>query len=156
MVFKVFISHSVSPVELGIVYGIADEAARRGMEPYLPDRDWNPMEELPDRICSALQHADVCVAVATQFGKQLDWVNAEIAGALVKPTPLIAILDSPLPTQDPQIEGARVTITRDDLPETLTRAIQKIEEVRLEQSQKTTLTWLVVGGLLFMLTQSDK
>ncbi len=156
MVFNVFISHSVSPVELGIVYGIADEAARRGMEPYLPDRDWSPMKQLPDRISSALQHTDVCVAVATQFGKQLEWVNAEIAGVLVKPTPLIAILDSTLPAQDPQIEGARVTITRDDLPRTLARAIQKIEEVRLQQSQKTALTWLVVGGLLFMLMQSDK
>lgn len=155
MAFSVFISHSVSPVELGIVYGIADEAARRGMEPYIPDRDWNPLGQIPERIFSALQHTDICVAVATQFGKQLDWVAAEM-GALVKPTPLIAILDSTLPEQDPQIESARVTIARDDLPRTLSRALQKIEEVRLQQSQKAALTWLVVGGLLFMLTQSDK
>lgn len=156
MAFGVFISHSVSPVELGIVYGIADEAARRGMEPYIPDRDWNPLGQIPERICSALQHRDICVAVATQFGKQLDWVNTEIAGALAKPTPLIAILDSTLPIQNPQIESARVTIARDDLPGTLSRALRKIEEVRLQQSQKAALTWLVVGGLLFMLTQSDK
>jgi hypothetical protein len=114
------------------------------------------MEQLPERIFSALQNTDVCVAVATQFGTQLDWVNAEIAGALVKQTPLIAILDSTLPAQDPQIEGARVTISRNDLSGTLARALQKIENVRLQQSQKTALTWLVVGGLLFMLTQSDK
>ena len=156
MGFSVFISHSISPVELGIVYGIADEAARRGMEPYIPDRDWNPAEQLPERIFSALQNTDVCVAVATQFGNQFEWVNAEIGGALVKPTPLIAILDSTLPVQDPQIEGARVAITRDDLSGSLARALRKIEEVRLQQSQKTALTWLVVGGLLFMLTQSDK
>lgn len=96
------------------------------------------------------------MAVATQFGTQLEWVNAEIAGALVKPKPLIAILDSTLPAQDPQIERARVTITRTDLPGTLARALQKIEEAVVQQSQKTALTWLVVGGLLFMLTQSDK
>lgn len=156
MAFSVFISHSVSPVELGIVYGIADEAARRGMEPYIPDRDWIPLAQIPERISSVLQRTDICVAVATHFGKQLDWVNAEIAGALAKPTPLIAILDSTLPAQDPQIESARVTIARDDLPGTLSRALQKIEGVRLQQSQKAALTWLVVGGLLFMLTQSDK
>lgn len=156
MSFKVFVSHSVSPVELGIVYAIADEAARRGMQPYIPDRDWDPNEQLPDRIWSALREADVCVAIATQFGTQLAWVNAEVAGALVAPPALIAILDSSLPPQDPQIEKARVTIARDNLPATLARALQKIEEVRVQQTQKTALTWLVVGGLLFMLTQSDK
>lgn len=156
MSFKVFVSHSVSPVELGIVYAIAGEAARRGMQPYIPDRDWDPNEQLPDRIWSALREADFCVAVATQFGTQLAWVNAEIAGAMAKPTPLIAMLDSTLPPQDPQIENARVTISRDDLAVTLSRALQKIEEVRVQQSQKTTLTWLVVAGLLFMLTESDK
>lgn len=156
MAFKAFISHSVSPMELGIAYGIADEAARRGMEPYIPDRDWDPADQLPERIISALQATDVCVAVATHFGTQLDWVNAELMGVVAKSTPLIAILDASLPPQDPQIERARVTITRHDLPGTLARALQKIEEVRVQQSQKTALTWLVVGGLLFMLTQGDK
>jgi hypothetical protein len=156
MSFRVFISHSVSPTELGIVYAIAEEAARRGMQPHIPDRNWNPEEQLPERIYSALQESDVCVAVATQFGNQMRWVNAEIAGAASKPLPLIAILDSTLPAQDPQIEGARVTITRANLPATLTQALLKIEDVRLQQTQKTALTWLVVGGLLFLLTQGDR
>jgi hypothetical protein len=156
MSFSVFISHSVSPAELGIVYAISEEAARRGMQPYIPDRQWNPEEQLPHRIYSALQSTDICVAVATQFGTQLPWVNAEIAGALAKPTALIAVLDSTLPVQDPQIESARVTIMRDNVPATLARALQKIELVRVEQTQKTALTWLVVGGLLFLLTQGDK
>ncbi len=155
MGFNVFVSHSVSPAELGIVYGIAEEATRRGMQPYIPDRAWHPRDQLPARIYSALQAADVCMAVATQFGTQLDWVNAEIAGALVKPTPLIAILDSSLPIQDPQIESARVTIRRGDLPATLVQALQKIEETRVYHAQKDALTWLVIGGLLFLLTQGD-
>lgn len=155
MTFRVFISHSVTPAELGIVYAIAEEAARRGMEPYIPDRNWNPEQQLPNRISSALREADVCVAVATQFGTQLPWVNSEIAGAAVKPTPLIAILDSTLPRQDEQIETARVTIVRDNLPATLAQALQKIEKVRLQQTQKTALTWLVVGGLLFLLMQGE-
>ena len=45
---------------------------------------------------------------------------------------------------------------RDNVPATLARALQKIEQVRVEQTQKTALTWLVVGGLLFLLTQGDK
>lgn len=156
MNFRVFISHSVAPAELGIVYAIAEEASHRGMQPYIPDRNWDPHQQLPQRITSALAESDVCVAVATQFGTQLEWVNAEIAGAVVKSTPLIAILDSTLPTQDPAIESARVTITREDLAATLARALQKVEQVRLEQSQKVALTWLVVGGLLFLLTQGEE
>jgi hypothetical protein len=155
MSFVVFLSHSVSPAELGIVYAIADEASRRGMQPYIPDRAWTPTEQLPDRIYTALRGADVCVAVATRFGTQLAWVNAEIAGAPVKPTPLIAILDSSLPPQDPQIESARLTIARDNLPATIARAAHAIENVRVQKNQKDALTWLVIGGLLFMLTQSD-
>ena len=106
MSFKAFISHSVDPVELGIVYAVADEAARSGMQPHIPDRDWDPAGQLPDRIFAALSEADVCLAVATQSGRQLAWMNAEIAGAPLKPTPLIAILDSSLPPQDSRIESA--------------------------------------------------
>lgn len=156
MNFTAFISHSVDPVELGIVYAIADEAARRGMQPHIPDRNWDPAGQLPERILAALSEADVCVAVATQSGKQLAWMNAEIAGASFKPIPLMAILDSSLPPQEPRIEAARVTITRDDLPGTIARAAQAIENVRIGQNQKAALTWLVIGGLLFMLTQGDR
>jgi hypothetical protein len=154
--FRVFVSHSVSPAELGIVYGIAEEAARRGMQPYIPDRNWNPGEQLPERIASALREVDVCVAVATQFGTQLPWVNAELAGAAAGRAPLIAMLDSSLPPQDQSIENARVPITRHDLPGTLARVLQSIEQVRLQQTQKSALTWLVIGGLLFLLTQQDR
>jgi len=123
---------------------------------YIPDRDWDPGGQLPERIFAALSEADVCVAVATRFGRQLAWISAEIAGASLKPIPLIAILDSSLPPQDSRIESARVTITRDDLPGTIARAAQAIENVRIEQNQKAALTWLVIGGLLFMLTQGDR
>ena len=150
-----FLSHSVSPAELGIVYGIAEESARRGMQPYIPDRDWDPKQQLPERIFAALEEADVCVAVATQFGTQLPWVNSEIAGAVAKPIPLIAILDAALPRQDAVVEGARVTITREDLPGTLSQALHKIEEARLQRTQKAALTWLVIGGLLFLSMQED-
>lgn len=153
---RVFLSHSVSPAELGIVYAIAEESARRGMQPYIPDRDWDPEQQLPERIAAALRGADIHVAVATQFGTQLPWVNSEIAGAVAKPIPLIAILDSTLPRQDALVEGARVTIMREDLPGTLARALQKIEEVRLQHTQKDALTWLVVGGLLFLLMQEER
>jgi hypothetical protein len=156
MSFRVFLSHSVSPAELGIVYAIAEEAAGRGMQPYIPDRNWDPQQQLPERIWSALQEADVCVAVATQFGTQLPWVNSEIAGATAKPMPLIAIFDSSLPRQDAALERARVTIRREDLPGTLSQALQKIEGARLQQTQQTALTWLVIGGLLFLATQEGK
>ena len=156
MSFRVFLSHSVSPAELGIVYAIAEEAARRGMQPYIPDRNWDPAQQLPEPIYSALPEADICVAVATQFGNQLRWVNSEIAGAAAKPIPLIAILDSGLPRQDAALERERVTITRENLPGTLAQALQKIDDARLQQTQKTALTWLVIGGLLFLSMQEDR
>lgn len=155
MSFRVFLSHSVSPAELGIVYAIAEESARRGMQPYIPDRDWDPEQQLPERISAALREADVCVAVATQFGAQLPWVNSEIAGAVARPVPLIAILDSALPPQNALVEGARVTITQEDLPGTLAQALHKIEETRLQQTQRAALTWLVIGGLLFLSMRED-
>ncbi|MBI2203137.1 MAG: hypothetical protein HYU41_04695 [Candidatus Rokubacteria bacterium] len=116
MSLRVFLRHSVSPAELGIVYAIAEEAVGRGMQPYIADRDWDPAEQLPERIWSALREAEVFVAVATQFGNQLAWVNSEIAGAATRPLPIIAILDSSLPAQDAALERARVPILRDALP----------------------------------------
>ena len=156
MSFRVFISHSVSPAELGIVYAIAEEAARRGMQPYIPDRNWDAQQQLPERIASALQDADVFVAVATQFGTQLPWVNSEITGAAAKTIPVIAIFDPALSQQDAALEPGRVTIRRENLPGTLAEALRKIEDARLQQTQKSALTWLVIGGLLFLATQENK
>jgi len=42
MSFRVYVSHSVAPYELGAIYGMAELAARKGMEPIIPDRQWPP------------------------------------------------------------------------------------------------------------------
>ena len=38
MAFKVFISHSVAPRELVIVYSMTNEVAKRGASPFIPEK----------------------------------------------------------------------------------------------------------------------
>ncbi|MBA7699471.1 hypothetical protein ES703_108168 [subsurface metagenome] len=93
MGFKVFISHSVAPKELGIVYTIANESAKKGASPFIPDRDWEPEDEIPVRIQTHLKNSDYLLAIATSSGFQLQWLDREVKEASKEKKPLLIVAD---------------------------------------------------------------
>lgn len=153
MAFRVYISHSVAPHELGAIYGMVELAARKGMEPIIPDRRWPP-DTPPARIQQLLQGLDAFVVVATLFGQHIDWVNAELATAKrlgMKAENLVSVIDKGVIVPS---MGEVVTINRMDVQATIAQAVQKLERLQIDQAQRNLLAALLLGGLVALLLAS--
>ncbi len=153
MTFKVFISHSVAPRELGIVYGIANEGAKRGASTFFPDRDWNPKGKIPERIKSHLTDSVYFLAIATASGFQLDWLNREVKEFSKAKKPLLVIADKKIKV--PQ-NVTHVWIERANPAKTVHQVSEHLEKFGKDKETKELLTWIGVGGLLFLLFLGSK
>lgn len=161
MSFRVYISHSVAPHELGAIYGVAELAARKGMEPILPDRRWQAVMP-PPRLAQLLTNLDAFVVVATILGQDLECVNRELSAALqsgLNPQNVVSVVDqgiTPPLTEAVLITEAVLTINRSNLAETVAEAVRVLERLQLERSQQNLLVGLVVGGLVALLLASKE
>lgn len=153
MSFRVYISHSVAPHELGAIYGMAELAAKKGMEPIIPDRRWLAATP-PARIQQLLRGLDAFVAVATLSGQHIDWVNAELAAAMslgMKAQNLVSVIDDGVVVPS---AGQVVTIHRGDFQTTMRQAVGILEALQMDQTQRNLLAGLVLGGLIALLLGS--
>ena len=155
MVFKVFISHSVSPKELAAVYTLAEEAAKRGLHPYVPDRRWDPLNSIPERIRRAIKDADCVVVMGTRYGMHNEWLNRELEETLRQNKKPLLVADPEIQIE-PHFEQYKISIDRSNFPKTIQEAARLIESIKLKKAQNKLLTWLVVGGLLFLLFREEK
>ena len=155
MAFRVYISHSVAPYELGAIYGVAELAAKKGMEPIVWDRGWAP-GALPARIAQLLKELDAFVAIATVSGGHVDWINAELAEALrsgLNPENVVSVVDEGV---TPPSTGAVVKINRDDLSSTIRESVEILGRLQVGRNQKNLLAGLILGGLAALLLTSKE
>lgn len=148
-----YIAHSVAPHELGAIYAMAELAARKGMDPIIPDRQWH-VDLLPARIQQFLKGLDAFVAVATFEGTHLPWLNAEVSAALnlgTDPNRIVSVVDHGLDT--PPI-GQKVTIDRANFDATISNTVARLEQLQIDRTQKNLLAGLVLGGLMALLLTS--
>jgi TIR domain len=153
MALKIFISHSVAPNELGIVYAIANEGAKRGASPYIPDRDWNPFESIPDQISMHLKDSDFVLAIATGLGLHLNWLNMEVEQADKQRKPLLIIADNNIKILEHLVH---IRIDRMNPSKTISEVSQFLEKYGKDKESKELLTWIGIGGLLFLLVLGGK
>jgi hypothetical protein len=150
MAFRVYLSHSVAPSELGAIYGIAELAARKGIEPIIPDRQWRP-DAPPARIQQLLQGLAAFVVIATTFGTETIWVNAELSSAVSAGVPssaIVSVVDAGVLTQ---AAGERVIIDRDNFARTLGDTVSILERLKLGRNQRNLLAGMLLGGLAVLL-----
>lgn len=148
MSFKVFISHSVAPGELGVVYAMANEIAKRGASPFIPDRDWQPEGEIPERILSNLKETNYFLAIATSSGFQLPWLNREVKEGMKEKKQLLIVTDAgiKIPTKT-----SCVRIDRTNPAKTIKLVSAHLAKFGKDKETKELLTWLGIGGILFLL-----
>jgi hypothetical protein len=153
MNLRVFLSHSVAPYELGIIYAIAEEIAKRGAIPFIPDRNWDPKEEIPDRIFSNLKNANYVLAIATSYGFQIKWLNKEVKEGFKMKKPVLIIADKSIKIP----RGINhIWIDRINFIKTLSQVSKYLEKFKCERETKELLIWLTIGGLLFLLFFGSK
>lgn len=156
MPFKVFISHSVSPKELAVIYTLAEESIKKGMSPFVPDRSWNPEEETPERIRQAIQECDSVVLFGTKYGTHLDWLKREWDEIKKSNKKLIAILDSEISFNGTDLDSASIKINPRQLSKTIGDAANFLESMKLKKNQEELLVWIVIGSLLFLLISAKE
>ena len=152
MSFRVYISHSIAPYELGAIYGMAELASRKGMEPIIPDRRWQSITP-PPRIMQLLAGLDAFVVIATSAGQDLELVNRELSTALelgLKSQNVISVID-----QSIQPPGAGVVVILDRTNLRWTEEVVKVlEKFQLQRTQQNLLAGLIVGGLIALILAS--
>lgn len=152
MGLKVFISHSVAPRELGIVYAIANEAARRGADPFIPDRDWNPEENVPERISIRLSNSHYLLAIATSFGTQIDWLKREIK-EFGKKSNLLIVADKGIKVPS---GFTYIRIDRSNPAKTISKVSLELAKIKINKETKELLALLGIAGILFLLISGGK
>lgn len=155
MSFSVYISHSVAPYELGAIYGMAELASRKGMDPIIPDRRWQSIAP-PPRITQLLAGLDAFVLIATSAGRDLEWVNRELSTALelgLKSQNVISVID---PHIQPPGTGVVVILNRANLRWTIEEVAKVLEQFQLQRTQQNLLAGLIVGGLIALVLASKE
>lgn len=80
MAFSVFISHSVS--DLNIVYQFKYWLEVNGIGVYVADTQPQYGIPLPSKIATAINQSDCVIAILTTYGDRSEWVNQEIGYAV--------------------------------------------------------------------------
>lgn len=151
MSYKVFISYSLSPKEFAALYAISEEAAKRGIMCIIPDRKWVPRDKVPDRIAGPLKDADAVLVVASDSGVHYDWLNRELETAIATAKKNIVFLAETGVKIHESWKPHLVHIDRNDSAHTIALITEKLEAMKLAKEQNAALTWLAVGGALFLL-----
>lgn len=153
MSVRVFLSHSVAPWELALVNGVADVAARQGAVPIIPDRDWNPQSEVPQRVVKQIIDADYIIAIASQFGRHPAWLNQELAHGQKLSKPSVVVADA-----DIQVVGGYkcIRIDRKNPWATLSQVGQQIQDLVQDRQTRNLLGGLLIGGLALLFLSSLK
>ncbi len=145
----VFISHSVSPWELALVNAVADVASQRGLVPIIPDRDWDPAADPPSPIAAQIQSSLCVIAIATQGGQHLNWLNQEVnySQGLSPPRPSLIVADNGI-LVNPDYQCIR--INRRDPLTTLSQVRGQIDLLVQDAQTQQLVRGLVIGGLALL------
>lgn len=150
---NIFFSHSVSPKEFAIVCAIAEESVDKGVFPLIPDRNWECRKNIPVRISNQIKKANCIITIATKNGNYLPWVNKELSLAKKNQIDIIAMVDKNITVAK---DIKKITIDRDNPIKSIREISQQIDEYKVNQESKKLLTWIGIGGLLFLLFGGEK
>ena len=148
MPVRVFISHSVAPWELALVNSVADVTAQRGATPTIPDRAWKPsVDSLPSRIAAQIQASDYLIAIATQWGQHLDWLNQEVMYNQQLSKPSLIVADAGIPLA-PEYDCIR--IDRANPLATLIHVSNRIQGLIQDHQTQALMRGLLITGLALL------
>jgi len=151
MSFKIFISYSLSPEEFAALFAVSEEASKKGISCYIPDRRWSPTVDLPDQIKGNLKDADAVLVIASEHGVHYDWLNQELEAAVaLSKKNIVFLADRNVAIHD-SWRPYCIPIDRANSAHTISLITRKLEDMKLAKEQETALTWLAVGAVLFLL-----
>jgi hypothetical protein len=94
--YRVFVSHSMRPDDLKIVYDAAQQLQTTGIHCYFAERDVRPGGPLPAKIAEAIEDSNSVVAFLTEGGTASAFVNQEVGLALGRLKPIVPVVEKGL------------------------------------------------------------
>lgn len=171
MGYKIFVSHSMPPEDLGIVYAMAEQAKQRGISTFVAERAPQLEESVSKRNEAAIRDSDSVVVFVTRgkrwgaLAKLLltdvpnQWVHQEIGAARALRRPIIPIVETGVPHNEFSVKKY-VPLNRERPWESIQKAVKFIESQKIKKEQSDLLSLAVssfIGGfLLFALLDSAK
>ncbi len=150
----VYVSHSVSPSELGPVYALAHQLGYQGVEAVIAHRQWDPHGSFPNDLQGALNRAQAVVLFSTMDGHYGDWVNRELQVARGKP--VIAVIEHGVVPQGITPDNIIYFSRGGDVTGTVEQVINRLRNLGLQKPTEDLLGALVVGGLILLLLAAFK
>ena len=151
MPFNIYISHNTSPWELAHVYTLANEASRRDIAAFVPDRNWEPYGPLPDHIMAALSQADVIILFATLGGHYLEWVNSELSALQGKR--VLALVEPGISLQGISANDI-IPLQRQNLSESVAQALKRLQSFRLSSDISNVVAGFLIGSLALLVLRA--
>jgi len=152
MPYQVFVSHSVPPEDLAVIYTVVREANRKGILVYLADRAPSLEKNISDKISSAIRQSDCILVFVTQGGHFLNWVQQEIGMAknLSPVKPVMPVVEN---SNDATTLGLSqyIPLNRDNLWETVNNVMTFLKNQQLDKELRDALTWTLVGGVVLVI-----
>lgn len=160
--YKVFISHSMPPEDLGIVYAMAEQANHRGISTFVAERAPQLEESICKRNQAALKKSDSVVVFVTRgkyqgtLAKMVftdvpdQWVHQEIGAARALHKTIIPIIEKGVPPTEFSIKK-HVPFDRERPWESIQKATKFIESQKIRKEQSYLLALTVssfIGGFL--------
>jgi len=157
MTYSVFISHSMSQDDLGIVYGAARQAQLAGVQFYIAERDWQLGKSLPAKIEQAIRACDHFVAFWTRGGAHSQYVNQEIGFAKACGVPRVFVVEKGEQVKGFDVDKEYVELDRGNPQNAISQLNaflafqmqQKHARMEMEQQQdQQRKMWLTIIGIV--------
>ncbi len=149
--FNVYISHSVSPVELAQVYALAEDATRQGLRPTIPHRQWSPNGPLPADLQSSLKKSQAMLLFVTTLGQYDDWVNTEVREMGNKH--LVALIEEGVQLSGVPPENTVRFSRFGNFANAVDVATNRLRHLGLKKQNENLLAGLLIGGLVLLLAR---
>lgn len=154
MGYKVFISHSITPADQAIVYGIAQHLAERQIEPYIAERDWQFGKSLAVKVEQAIEGCDCVLALLTIGGSKSAYVNQEIGYALGKGKLVVPIVEKGVDVRGLQAGVEYVELQRGNTTQCVLTVGHYLERIKAGKEAKDAVGLAALAVLLWLATKS--
>jgi hypothetical protein len=147
MAYKVFISHSMDPVDLPLVYSFAQYLSQCGFECYIAERDPKLGRSLAAKIEEAIDDCHCLVAFLTVGGSRSSYVNQEIGLAKAKKKLCIPVLEQGLDLRGLQVGDEYVVLDRHEPAKCATALGQYLLKLKASKDLSDTVGFAILAFL---------
>jgi hypothetical protein len=157
LTYRVFVSHSAEAAELGVIYAMATEGVKRGLDIFIAERADDLAPSVLRRNQEAIHRAD-CFLLFVTSPKLLDWVHQELGFARGVGGKLILPLFG-----DPRFHASLgltdnyFILDWDNPWATVGQVSGFLQSQQTKKEANQALGWLILGGLaLILLSSGDR